>query len=685
MSAEDWNLRTGQPLKGAAPISVADDPLAVAPAESWLQRWRNPSMGFLVSSGLHGCVLLLLALWVIPELVPQDQLAIVFSDETTVVPDEVAFAVSDVASPADETSSATADGGGSTAWAAASAAVGSVGTNSLSATSRIDPLRAAAPRQLNSMTPQVSTSSDLMHMIRPLRRTDAKTGGVVQRSSVGGALDGILGNLRGELDSDMVQVVWLLDASISLHTDRREIAARLVPFYKEMITRPNKREKPFRSSVVGFAAQPSLIQRSTENAARIVESIAGMSADPSGLENVFAAVQFALQSVSGWKGTTVIVIWTDESGDDLPMLENTIRLCREKGAIVHVVGPQAVLGMELGLQHWVIPETQQAFLLPVKRGPDAALPERLRLPYWFDSTSPPWSQGGAYISSGRETLGGPLREGLLSGVGPYALTRLALETGGTFSILQRQGDSPALAWEDQRNYLPDYNDVREIVSDVRRAPIRQAVVEAAAITWRADLRPPMRVFFGKPMDRYPFASQVVYQPPLLFQAALKSELPQHIAQADRDLQVVEAALDCMDPIRLETAYEAERLPRWRAWYDLNLGRLLAMSVRLAEYRETLRLVQNGVGISKETNNLVLVESGHYKTGRVAEQRAALAHKHLKKVQADHAGTPWARLADWELQHALGFVVQPHEIAMPKPVAGPVRPATGGGAPLLPRL
>ena len=642
-------------------------------------RWRDTWRGAGISTLVHAAVILALALCVFPVLEGAPAMSVQLRTALPIDPAALAVEVDSVSDVAFSSASSAA---ASTAYSAATA---TTLTGTLPETTHSQPLRALRPPSLAAPLPARAGAADLLQSIRPLRRSNPQAGGLVNAPSVQTALTGVLGHIRSELDQDMLQVVWMLDASISLHDDRQEVAAQLVPFYKEMLARPNKREKPFRSAVVGYAARPAVLLRSSDNPSQVVQAIANMASDPSGLENVFTAVQFAVQTFGSWKGTTIVVIWTDESGDDLPLLEDTIRLCRERNVIVHVVGPQAVLGMEAGLQHYVIPQTQQAYLVPVKRGPDAALPERLRLPYWFDSESPPWTLGGAYISRGGANWGGPLREGVLSGVGPYALTRLALETGGTFSLLQRQGDTPPLEWQTQRLYLPEYDSAREIISGLQRAPLRLAVVEAAALTWKADLHPPTRAFFGKADDHYPFRVQTPYQPPALFQGALKSQLSGHMTQAQADLQVVEYALARLSVEGLDEAYTAEEHPRWRAWFDLNRGRLLAMSVRLREYHETLRLVQQNVGLTPNTNFLSLVPSPQLKTGRVADDRAVQAGKYLRKVISEHAGTPWAQLAQWELNEALGFVVQPREIPLPKP-GPPGRPGPiGSGPPTIPKL
>ena len=115
-------------------------------------------------------------------------------------------------------------------------------------------------------------------------------------------------------------------------------------------------------------------------------------------------------------------------------------MCRQQDAIIHVVGPNAVFGSERGTHLWRDSGTGFTFQLPVKRGPETSLPERLMLPYWHGFQFPPAMMNGNLVGQDLPWYGGAMREGMLSGFGPYALTRLALQTGGTFTVLNRPGD-----------------------------------------------------------------------------------------------------------------------------------------------------------------------------------------------------------------------------------------------------
>ena len=119
------------------------------------------------------------------------------------------------------------------------------------------------------------------------------------------------------------------------------------------------------------------------------------------------------------------------SGDDVNLLEPTIEICRRANVRISVVGPTAVLGAQEGSHFWIHPSGQQ-FYLPVVKGPDAALLERLRWPYWWETQLPAWHATAVGTRGEYQGwYGGEQLAAMSSGFPPYALTRLALETGGT--------------------------------------------------------------------------------------------------------------------------------------------------------------------------------------------------------------------------------------------------------------
>ena len=110
----------------------------------------------------------------------------------------------------------------------------------------------------------------------------------------------------------------------------------------------------------------------------------------------------------------MIVVFTDESGDDIGALDETINVCRKLAMPVYVVGRPAPFGRRQAYVKWIDPDPnfdQRPQWVPVNLGPESLLPERLKLGF-----------------SGSGT-----KDALLdSGYGPYGLTRLCFETGGLY-------------------------------------------------------------------------------------------------------------------------------------------------------------------------------------------------------------------------------------------------------------
>ena len=91
-------------------------------------------------------------------------------------------------------------------------------------------------------------------------------------------------------------------------------------------------------------------------------------------------------------------------------------------------------------------------------------------------------------------------------------------------------------------------------------------------------------------------------------------------------------------------------PRWRASYDLAMGRSLAMHVRAYGYNETLSQMKTSPKQfkSKASNQWKLISSKDIKSGPKMRKEAKKAVEYLERVVNEHPGTPWALLAKREL-------------------------------------
>lgn len=512
--------------------------------------------------------------------------------------------------------------------------------------------------------------------------------------SVEEAVDRVTGSMQGKLQTGDLLVVWLMDASYSWLDDRPRMITRLDAFLRRYGTESGSQHQLF-NAVVSFGAGMKQRIAPTEASEAVLKSLRDLPADASGRENVFAAVeQCAATYRKVWRDRQLmIVVWTDESGDDAAKLEDTIRVCRNQGVSVSVVGPSAVLGAEMGLHFLGDPESRQVRPLPIRRGPDSPLPERLELDYWYLTQAPShdfqaergfrgaglpsWYGGPDPNVPNHRCLaatdvalpswyGGRNLKALVSGFSPYALTRLSRQTGGTYTIFDRDEDRPPFDAGAMRAYQPDYRSVEEYLHDVEVHPLRRAVIEAVLLTQNKGLGPPPTMLFGQWSDKPPYGFMRNYISPAKFGGKLRMMRRWLKSEADRTSRIVEQALACVGKPGavengLEDEYGAETAPRWQAWYDLTRGRLLATSVRLEEYRLTCDAVVQPGFLDATTNHLIFVPAVSMKSDSQFRHRAAEAERLLTRCVRENPGTPWAWLAQRELDYGLGISVRQYAI------------------------
>jgi hypothetical protein len=220
------------------------------------------------------------------------------------------------------------------------------------------------------------------------------------------------------------------------------------------------------------------------------------------------------------------------------------------------------------------------------------------------------------------------------------------------------------------------------------------------------------------MQDYPYSRGLLYVEPEDFPRVLNQQLTVHTRKLMTARQTVQQAIEVMlfRPAQLATLgtaseasekkqpsmilskesipveYEYEKSPRWRAWYDLNLGRLLYQSVRMDSYIAIANELtsDNAIVQMKQQgfNSVRLEPSSQFPSSSEVTSRVSLGKHLLERVIEQHPETPWSQLARWELEHPPGFTHQFGKIERLRPVPigqlpmrqGPMLPA-----PRIPRL
>ena len=603
---------------------------------------------WLMSAMLHAAVLMILAACIIPMKVAGVMFATVFNPGEHLGADAV-----DIESPLDM---ALLDDQGDTPNDQKSQNFNTA-VNELLLSPADSRLASRVSATFDSLTQQQSASSIAGQKTQ-----------VDHAASIAGAVDRITGQIRGQLQDSDLLVVWLLDASNSLVDDRQRVADRLEPFFHNLAQGRDGRKHQLLNAVVSFGAEMTEWVAPTEFSQEIVQAVKDLPVDQSGEEQVFGAITRCVTKYRRRSSKThiMLVVWTDETGDDDHKLESTIQLCRKHSVSVSVVGPSSVLGAETGLHAYRDPKSKRIYQLPIRRGPDTAVPERLHLGYWFQTPPPRWMAKTernpmpmAQPTGLPSWYGDRDLQGLVSGLSPYALTRLARETGGGYTIFDRPQDRGPFDMQLMRKYLPDYVSESEYRAAIANHPLRRAVLAAVAVTGSTELRHPKLALFGRYSKVPPYLFERFYFTPEAFRQKVKSNQRVLKRDAVRKSGVIDRALAAVSRDGqllegLDAAYANETSPRWKAWYDLTRGRLLATSVRLEEYRLSCDELTREDFWREDSNHLLFKASRNLRSGAEFRSRADQARMLLQRCVSEHPDTPWAYLAQRELAYPLGI-------------------------------
>jgi hypothetical protein len=488
-----------------------------------------------------------------------------------------------------------------------------------------DASRALAPElaklDVRRATEAVVPTANLLGQTVSIRGNGAETVGGVE-----GAVDRIATEIIRHLEQGPTLVVWAFDASGSLLAERQRLGKHIETVYthiKQLDESNLSANSGLLTMVVAFGQdRKAMFPTPSADLSEVLNAIQEVPLDESGVETTFTTVAEIVNKWGRYRGArnqsyrTMVIVVTDEVGDDESHLEDAIAACRRAKVPVYMLGSQAVFGRTENRVTYVDPKTKHVFNgVPVRQGPESIMLEQIRLPFWY---------------------GGPQFEVLESGFGPYALSRLAAETGGIYFITRfdtrRLGFDPAR----MREYRPDWIPRQEYEKRIERSPLRQAVLSAAQITQQR--LPGMPGLYFPPADAPEF----------------KDMMANNQAIAERTAYTVEEALGPINAAAKLRDREPSR--RWQAHYDLIRGRLLAMKVRCYEYNwACARMKKDPPKFSgPRWNAWRLVPDTAIQYSKNAAAAAKEAEALLRRVVDEHPATPWALLAQRELKDPLGF-------------------------------
>jgi len=463
----------------------------------------------------------------------------------------------------------------------------------------------------------------------------------------GAALGQMTQELVRLMRESKVHVVWLFDESDSMKDDQKEIRERFYKVYEELglvqksDTKLKISEEILLSSVMSFGKGINEhTAKPTSNAEEIKKAIDNIKIDESGLENTCGAISAVVskygQMAARQKRKLVLIVVTDESGDDGENVEETIQRCRSADAPVYVLGHYSVFGYPYARVRYVDPKYKLTHWLQINRGPETPFPECLQ----FDGLHGRWDV-------------------FSSGFGPYEQVRIARQTGGIFFMLPGKEDNLAGAGSfedrkfellDMKEYLPDLSARVEYARERDSSKFRDA-------QWRviATLNPHIDKELNMQEHRYSLdPAQFASQGKTTFERALRA------------MGLLNEAVRLLDSVK--KLRDREQSERWRANYDLMHAQCLAYRVRLFQLllsldahqktKPTVKDPKNNYWDIRRVHDLSEPDKEQIRQTKVdfeeLKRQNQVARQEFQDVVKNHPRTPWARRAQWELGNGFGM-------------------------------
>jgi hypothetical protein len=449
-----------------------------------------------------------------------------------------------------------------------------------------------------------------------------------ETSDVGVALDQLAREILRHLGQHKLTVVWLFDESESMKDDQRAIREKFDRVASELkvnadaASKKKAAEVPLTHAIVGFGNDLHFeLEKPTPNVDLIGQAIEHLKIDDTGTENTMHALAEVINHYAGRitkDRRVLIVLVTDESGDDGSYVEEAHQAAVEHKVPIYVIGRQSLFGYERAHLRYVDPVTKDVYWPAIRRGPETADIECLQ----WDGLHNRWDEQA-------------------SGFAPYELARLAKDSGGIYFLLPSEENmrvhrqERAYSMATLKEYIPDYDSRLEYVERRNKSEFRRTLYDVIQVTKDFPFRWRFPIF---PAELIPLANEA------------------GMAATDR-LKVLLAIQNRLEG--LQKLREREPSKRWQAHYDLMLAQIVTYQVKAYEYRACLAEMVKTLPKPKKmpTADLTVEWDLHHSPIPKAPKeetakKYAEAQKLLRLVIERHPKTPWADLAQDELNRGL---------------------------------
>ncbi len=475
-----------------------------------------------------------------------------------------------------------------------------------------------------------------------------EAGAVVE--GYGAAMSRLTQELIRHMRKNKVHVVWLFDESDSMKDDREEIRQQFHKVYEELKIAQKQdkklasKEHTLLTTILSYGAGiHTQTPRPTPDIPTIQKAIDKIPTDTSGEENLFQSIMAVCDkygpSANKQHRKLIIVVLSDEAGDDGVNVEEAIAKVKQFKCPVYLMGREAIFGYPYARQIWRDPIYNLPHWIQVRRGPETAFPEALQ----FDGLHRRW-------------------DAFSSGFGCYEQVRLARESGGVYFMLP--GDEENLSGAGahlnrkfeflaMKQYQPLLLSRREYDTARKKSKFRTTIAEVVAV---------MNPLTDKKLE----IREVWYDfEPEKFR-------PQGLENASKALRafgMLNVAIKKLESIK--SLRDKEDSMRWRAAFDLCYAQCLAYRVRLFQFMLAVdshlknppkpKNPKSNRWHARRTKKMLEPDEKQKKATKVdmeeLNKQLELAKAQFNLVKKKHPGTPWAQRANWDLGQGFGMYFQ----------------------------
>ena len=443
-------------------------------------------------------------------------------------------------------------------------------------------------------------------------------------------------------------VVWLLDVSPSAMAWASDVRSDICQFYQPTGSRVTAKQlAQLETGVWTFGSSVEQLILRSNKPDDIVQAIANVSVDSSGREVTFEAVDQVLQEYLSVRlheqREVVVVIVTDEAGDDWQRVDQLVDVPRKYAVPVYVIGVPAPFGRLAAIDDRVelkalseidagSQPSKDVDWLPILQGSESRELERIDLAFEEDGFHVTWD----LIDSGFGPYG--LERLCRASGGGYLAVRATALTGSTLSdrrVTWPPADLVSFDPDVMYRYLPEPMNADQYQKAVADNRALQALRQAAQLP-RTD---------------------VLQNPQLIFVKRSEADLKNQLDKAQQAAARVAPDVDQMYELLREGVVEADQLRsrRWQAGFLLAFGRVSATKARIDGYNSMLALLKRGKSFERDdSTRWVLEKDPSTEVGSALQKLIARADIALRRVVDEHAGTPWAHLAALELTEPMGW-------------------------------